>query len=116
MKSCIYSCFCLLGARSMLTISPICVPSSENEVQRRWPPPLRRRFHGSDARVSIQSGPEHVFIQGGPLAGGTNGMFFDSDNNLIVARVTGRAISTLDGETGQILEVKPRIRRQCGIS
>lgn len=31
-------------------------------------------------------------------------MFFDSDNNLIVARVTGRAISTLNAQTGQVSE------------
>jgi sugar lactone lactonase YvrE len=31
-------------------------------------------------------------------------MYFDNDNNLIVAQVYGRAISTLNAETGEILE------------
>ena len=47
---------------------------------------------------------EHVFIQGAPLVGGTNGMYFDTDNNLFVAQVYGRAISKINAETGEILE------------
>jgi sugar lactone lactonase YvrE len=66
--------------------------------------PLGAAALTAPTRASIQRGTEHVFIQGGPLVGGTNGMMFDSDNNLIVARVVGRAISTLNAETGQIIE------------
>ena len=46
---------------------------------------------------------ERVLVQGAPLVGGSNGMFFDADNNLYVAQVWGRSISKLDPETGEIL-------------
>lgn len=49
-------------------------------------------------------GAEHEFIRGAALVGGTNGMFFDNDNNLLAAQVYGRAISKLNAETGEILE------------
>jgi sugar lactone lactonase YvrE len=47
---------------------------------------------------------ERVLVEGAPLVGGSNGMFFDADNNLYVAQVWGRSISKLDPETGKILE------------
>jgi sugar lactone lactonase YvrE len=47
---------------------------------------------------------ERVLVQGAALVGGSNGMFFDADNNLYVAQVWGRSISKLDPETGEILE------------
>jgi sugar lactone lactonase YvrE len=47
---------------------------------------------------------EDAFIQGAPLVGGSNGMFFGADNNLYVAQVLGRAISKINPETGEILE------------
>ncbi len=47
---------------------------------------------------------ERVLVEGAPLVGGSNGMFFDADNNLYVAQVWGRSISKLDPETGEILE------------
>ena len=47
---------------------------------------------------------ERVLVEGAPLVGGSNGMYFDADNNLYVAQVWGRQISKLDPETGEILE------------
>jgi sugar lactone lactonase YvrE len=47
---------------------------------------------------------ERVLVEGAPLVGGSNGMFFDADNNLYVAQVWGRSISKLDPESGEILE------------
>lgn len=47
---------------------------------------------------------ERVVVEGAPLVGGSNGMFFDADNNLYVAQVWGRSISKLDPETGRIVE------------
>lgn len=44
------------------------------------------------------------FVKGAALVGGSNGMFFDAENNLYVAQVLGRTISKLNPETGQILE------------
>lgn len=49
-------------------------------------------------------GAEHEFIRGAALVGGTNGMFFDNDNNLIVAQVYGRGISKLNSSNGDIAE------------
>jgi sugar lactone lactonase YvrE len=47
---------------------------------------------------------QDVFVQGAPLIGGSNGLFFDAENNLYVAQVLGRAISKINPETGEILE------------
>ena len=47
---------------------------------------------------------DRVLVEGAPLVGGSNGMYFDADNNLYVAQVWGRSISKLDPETGKILE------------
>lgn len=49
-------------------------------------------------------GSEDIFVRGAPLVGGTNGIFFDAENNIIAAQVYGRAISKVDPETGEILE------------
>lgn len=46
-----------------------------------------------------------VFIDGGPMPGSANGMFFDADNNLWIANVFGRTITKMNPETGEILEV-----------
>eukprot|EP01083_Nonionella_stella_P052467 139175_1 len=46
----------------------------------------------------------NILIQGSPLIGGVNGMYFDSDNLLHVAQVYGRTISTLDADNGHIIE------------
>lgn len=45
-----------------------------------------------------------ILVQGVPLVGGANGMFFDGDNNLYVTNVFGQTISLIDPETGDILE------------
>jgi sugar lactone lactonase YvrE len=45
-----------------------------------------------------------VLVQGAPLVGGANGMFFDANNDLYVANVFGQTISRIDPETGEILE------------
>ena len=47
---------------------------------------------------------KRIFLQGAPLIGGTNGMYFDHDNNLHVAQVRGRTISKLDIDSGEILD------------
>jgi sugar lactone lactonase YvrE len=56
------------------------------------------------ACVGALVGSDHVFVKGAPLVGGSQGMYFDRDNHLIVAQVYGRAISTLNAETGEILQ------------
>jgi DNA-binding beta-propeller fold protein YncE len=48
--------------------------------------------------------PAEVLVQGAPMAGAANGMFFDLDDNLYVANVFGQSISKLDPETGEILD------------
>ena len=48
-----------------------------------------------------------ILVQGAPLVGSSNGMFFDADNNLYVANVFGQTISLIDPETGEILEQLP---------
>jgi sugar lactone lactonase YvrE len=48
--------------------------------------------------------PNRLLVEGAPLVGGSNGMFFDGDNNLYVAQVWGRSISKLDPESGDVLE------------
>jgi sugar lactone lactonase YvrE len=45
-----------------------------------------------------------VLVQGAPLVGGANGMFFDGNDDLYVANVFGQTISRIDPETGVILE------------
>jgi sugar lactone lactonase YvrE len=45
-----------------------------------------------------------VLVQGAPLVGGANGLAFDADGHLVVTNVFGATISTLDPETGEILE------------
>ena len=48
--------------------------------------------------------PAKVLVQGAPMAGAANGIFFDLDDNLYVANVYGQTISKLDPETGEILD------------
>jgi sugar lactone lactonase YvrE len=45
-----------------------------------------------------------ILVQGAPLVGSSNGMFFDTDNKLYVANVFGQTISLIDPETGEILD------------
>jgi sugar lactone lactonase YvrE len=45
-----------------------------------------------------------VLVQGAPLVGGANGLTFDAGGHLVVTSVFGATISTLDPETGEILE------------
>ena len=46
----------------------------------------------------------NILFEGSPLAGGVNGMYFDQEDNLLrVAQVYGRAISTLNPATGEIV-------------
>ena len=45
-----------------------------------------------------------VLVQGAPIAGAANGIFFDQDDKLWVASVFGQAIRKIDPETGAILE------------
>jgi sugar lactone lactonase YvrE len=45
-----------------------------------------------------------ILVQGAPLVGGANGMFFDGDNELYVANVFGQTLSRIDPETGEILD------------
>jgi sugar lactone lactonase YvrE len=45
-----------------------------------------------------------VLVDGGPIAGSANGMFFDADNNLWVVSVFGRQINKINPDTGEILE------------
>lgn len=46
-----------------------------------------------------------VFVKGAKLVGGTNGILFDDDNNLYACQSLGRAITKLNPQTGEILEV-----------
>ncbi|MDJ0849826.1 MAG: hypothetical protein QNK04_15765 [Myxococcota bacterium] len=45
-----------------------------------------------------------ILVQGAPLVGGANGLAFDADGNLVVTSVFGSTISTLDPDSGEILE------------
>ncbi len=45
-----------------------------------------------------------ILVEGAPLVGGANGMSFDAQGHLVDANVFGSTISTLDPETGEILE------------
>ena len=56
------------------------------------------------AASAINDANANVLFQGSPLVGGVNGIFFDQDNFLRVAQVYGRAISTLDPTTGNIVD------------
>ena len=55
------------------------------------------------AASAVNDANASILFQGSPLVGGVNGMFFDRDNFLHVAQVYGRAISTLDPTTGEIV-------------
>ena len=46
---------------------------------------------------------DNILVQGVPLVGSANGMFFDAQDNLYVANVLGQSISVLNPETGDIL-------------
>ena len=56
------------------------------------------------ALVPAMAKDGQVLVQGTPMVGGANGMFFDTDNDLYVANVFGQTISRIDPETGEILE------------
>lgn len=60
----------------------------------------------SESSESGESGePElEVLIQGAALVGGANGMFFDADDQLYVANVSGQSISVLDPDSGDIID------------
>lgn len=45
-----------------------------------------------------------VLVEGVPMVGGANGMYFDLENNLYVANAWGRTITKMDPETGEILQ------------
>lgn len=81
-------------------------------IMRRTPSGNRTRFIGlvlcAGAMAIMVGGSAwaksaRILVQGVPLVGGANGMFFDADNNLYVANVFGQTISLLDPETGEIL-------------
>ena len=59
-----------------------------------------------DEEVSV------VFVQGAPMNGGANGLYFDADDKLWVASAFGGTISKLDPDTGEILE---RLGREDGV-
>lgn len=70
--------------------------------------PLRAALCAASIAVLLagtaEAHPAQILVQGAPLVGGANGMFFDADNHLYVANVFGQTISLLDPETGEILE------------
>jgi hypothetical protein len=45
-----------------------------------------------------------VLVEGAPIKGGSNGLGFDSTDNLYVANVFGGTISVIDPETGELLD------------
>ncbi len=45
-----------------------------------------------------------VLVQGSPIHGGSNGIYFDSDNQLYIASIVSRKIYRVDRETGEILK------------
>jgi len=53
---------------------------------------------------TICANDKDVLVQGAPLAGAANGIFFDQDDNLWVASVFGQAIRKIDPESGAILD------------
>lgn len=58
----------------------------------------------SSASVRAEVTGADVFVKGAALVGGSNGMFFDAENNLYVAQVLGRTISVIDPENGNVLD------------
>ena len=50
------------------------------------------------------SATKEVFVQGSPLAGGTNGVYFDASDSLYVCGVIGGHISKIDPITGHVLD------------
>ena len=58
---------------------------------------------GSDRRT-VPSTPSEVFVQGAPVIGSANGIFFDAEDNLWVANAFIGTISKLDPDSGEILE------------
>jgi sugar lactone lactonase YvrE len=61
---------------------------------------------------TVSAGHKEVLVQGAPMAGGANGIFFDPDDNLHVANVLGQTISKVDPETGEVLQ---RLGRAEGV-
>ena len=53
--------------------------------------------------LTVNAADKTIFVEGAPLVGGSNGMFFDAENKLDVARALGRAITKIDPETGDII-------------
>jgi sugar lactone lactonase YvrE len=53
-----------------------------------------------------------VFVQGAPMNGSANGMYFDAEDTLWVANAFSGTITRLDPETGEILE---RLGRDDGV-
>lgn len=47
---------------------------------------------------------KRILVQGAPLIGGSNGMYFDNENYLHVAQVYGRVISKINVDSGEIVE------------
>ena len=46
---------------------------------------------------------DNILVEGVPLKGSANGMFFDAHNRLYVANVLGQSITVLDPDSGEIL-------------
>ena len=53
--------------------------------------------------ISDQEEVSVVLVQGAPLVGSANGMFFDQEDVIFVGNVAGQTITKLDPETGEIL-------------
>jgi sugar lactone lactonase YvrE len=76
---------------------------------RRSPARFSRAILYAASIVCLLAGPawgQHarVLVQGAPMVGGANGMFFDAAGDLYVANVFGQTLSRIDPETGEILE------------
>ena len=53
--------------------------------------------------LTVNAADKIIFVEGAPLVGGSNGMFFDAENKLDVVSVLGRVITKIGPETGDII-------------
>jgi sugar lactone lactonase YvrE len=56
------------------------------------------------ASAAARQGEDHILVEGVPIVGSANGMYFDGEDRLHVANVLGQSISVLDPDSGDILD------------
>ena len=61
-------------------------------------------LQNADAHGYSDDVDDNVLVDGAPLLGSTNGMFFDADDRLYVANVLGQTITIIDPDSGAIID------------